>query len=145
MNVKIVERVNLWSIFNICLIYNKLVLSGWGLNRSSIVIFFTFQNQITLHVPQIYRLMCIIFMYARIAKFMGPKWGPPGSCRPQMGPMFVLWTLLSEWAYFNHDRTIMPSWHGNAFRIIGLLLWDPPVCGRFASQRASNAALWYIH
>ena len=21
------------------------------------------------------------------AKFMGPTWGPPGSCRPQMGPM----------------------------------------------------------
>ena len=23
----------------------------------------------------------------QIAKFMGPTWGPPGSCRPQMGPM----------------------------------------------------------
>ena len=22
-----------------------------------------------------------------IARFMGPTWGPPGSCRPQMGPM----------------------------------------------------------
>ena len=22
----------------------------------------------------------------QIAKFMGPPWGPPGSCRPQMGP-----------------------------------------------------------
>ena len=22
----------------------------------------------------------------QIAKFMGPTWGPPGSCRPQMGP-----------------------------------------------------------
>ena len=21
------------------------------------------------------------------AKFTGPTWGPPGSCRPQMGPM----------------------------------------------------------
>ena len=29
------------------------------------------------------------------AKFMGPTWGPPGSCRPQMGPMLVPWTLLS--------------------------------------------------
>ena len=26
---------------------------------------------------------------------MGPTWGPPGSCRPQMGPMLVTWTLLS--------------------------------------------------
>ena len=26
---------------------------------------------------------------------MGPTWGPPGSCRPQMGPMLAQWTLLS--------------------------------------------------
>ena len=29
------------------------------------------------------------------SKFMGPTWGPPGSCRPQVGPMLVPWTLLS--------------------------------------------------
>ena len=33
--------------------------------------------------------------YPQIARLMGPTWGPPGSCRPQMGPMFALWTLLS--------------------------------------------------
>ena len=27
---------------------------------------------------------------------MGPTWGPPGSCRPQMGPVLAPWTLLSE-------------------------------------------------
>ena len=32
---------------------------------------------------------------AQIAKFMGPTWGPPGSCRPQVRPMLALWTLLS--------------------------------------------------
>ena len=31
---------------------------------------------------------------SQIAKFMGPTWGPPGSCRPQMGPMMAAWTLL---------------------------------------------------
>ena len=31
----------------------------------------------------------------QIAKFKGPTWGPPGSCRPQMGPMLAPWTLLS--------------------------------------------------
>ena len=31
----------------------------------------------------------------QIARFMGPTWGPPGSCRPQMGPMLAPWTLLS--------------------------------------------------
>ena len=30
-----------------------------------------------------------------IAKFMEPTWGPPGSCRPQMGPILAPWTLLS--------------------------------------------------
>ena len=33
-------------------------------------------------------------METQIAKFMGPTWGPPGSCRPQMGPMLAPWTLL---------------------------------------------------
>ena len=32
---------------------------------------------------------------SQIAKFMGPTGGPPGPCRPQMGPMFAPWTLLS--------------------------------------------------
>ena len=26
---------------------------------------------------------------------MGPTWGPPGSCGPQMGPMLAPWILLS--------------------------------------------------
>ena len=26
---------------------------------------------------------------------MGLTWGPPGSCRPQMGPLLAPWTLLS--------------------------------------------------
>ena len=29
------------------------------------------------------------------SKVHGPTWGPPGSCRPQMGPMLAPWTLLS--------------------------------------------------
>ena len=31
----------------------------------------------------------------QIAKFMGPTWGPPGSCGPQLGPMLAPWTLQS--------------------------------------------------
>ena len=31
----------------------------------------------------------------QIARFMGPTRGPPGSCRPQMGPKLAHWTLLS--------------------------------------------------
>ena len=32
---------------------------------------------------------------AQKAMFMGKIWGPPGSCRPQLGPTLVPWTLLS--------------------------------------------------
>ena len=32
---------------------------------------------------------------SQIAKFIEPTWGPPGSCRPQMGSMLAPWTLLS--------------------------------------------------
>ena len=32
---------------------------------------------------------------SQIAKFMGPTWGPPGSGRPQMGPMLAPWILQS--------------------------------------------------
>ena len=32
---------------------------------------------------------------SQIAKSMGPTWGSPGSCRPQLGPMLAPWTLLS--------------------------------------------------
>ena len=35
----------------------------------------------------------------QIAKFMGPTWDPPGSCRPQMGPMLAPRTLLSGYCY----------------------------------------------
>ena len=35
------------------------------------------------------------FVRPQIARFMGPTWGPPGSCRPQLGPMLAPWTLLS--------------------------------------------------
>ena len=34
---------------------------------------------------------------------MGPTWGPPESCRPQMSPMLVSWTLLSGRFWFHED------------------------------------------
>ena len=32
-------------------------------------------------------IICARCIISQIAKFMRPTWGPPGSCRPQMGPM----------------------------------------------------------
>ena len=34
--------------------------------------------------------------WPQIARFIGPTWGPPGSCRPQMGPTLAPWTLLTK-------------------------------------------------
>ena len=42
----------------------------------------------------IFHHLCATGGCTQIAKFMGPTWGPPGSCRPQMGPMLAPWTLL---------------------------------------------------
>ena len=36
------------------------------------------------------------------ARFVGPTWGPSGSCRPQVGPMLAPWTLLSGKPLTNH-------------------------------------------
>ena len=33
---------------------------------------------------------------AQKAKFMGPTWGPPGSCRPQTGPMLAMNLAIRE-------------------------------------------------
>ena len=37
----------------------------------------------------------LVLTVGLIARFLGPTWDPPGSCRPQMGPMLAPWTLLS--------------------------------------------------
>ena len=52
------------------------------------------QNRGNFHMSRTWQIS-LNFNTARIAKFMGPTWGPPGSCRPQMGPMLAPWTLLS--------------------------------------------------
>ena len=35
------------------------------------------------------------FKVSQIATFIGPTWGPPRSCQPQMGHLLAPWTLLS--------------------------------------------------
>ena len=34
-------------------------------------------------------------IHPRIARFIGPTWGPPGDDRTQVGPVLAPWTLLS--------------------------------------------------
>ena len=71
-----------------------------------------------------------IFAYvlSHIAKFMGPTWGPSGSCRPQMGPMLAPMNLairgvpgpcittavwrcskpISQWQYRSYLKAVLP-------------------------------------
>ena len=51
----------------------------------------------------------------QIARFMRPTWGPPGSCRPQMGPMLAPWALLSgtvtKWTVYRENFWYWESNH----------------------------------
>ena len=60
---------------------------------------------------------CII---THIARFMGPTRGPPGSCRPQMGPMLVPWNLLSRKIWLFHAMHL-PIFNRNASLALGIL------------------------
>ena len=39
--------------------------------------------------------------------FMGPTWGPPGSCRPQVGSTLAPWTLLSGYSLHHFIGRVM--------------------------------------
>ena len=45
-------------------------------------------------------------MTSQIAKFMGPIWGPPGSCWPQTGPISAPWTGMYTHISSNHSNQV---------------------------------------
>ena len=60
---------------------------------------FTPRHEDLLQMPILteeWLVLLIPYSIPQIATFVGPTWGPPGSCRPQMGPMLAPWTLLSR-------------------------------------------------
>ena len=61
----------------------------------------------------------ILIDTSQITKFMGPTWGPPGSCR-QMGPMLAPWTLL-----------------------LGLIWIQSKIMGKVDSVHIDQCWLWY--
>ena len=71
----------------------------------------------------LYSALLDLCMGAQIAKFMGPTWGPPGSCRPQMGPMLAPWILLSGWF---RRIDIWRCWCS-----LISLVWSSPKCGHY--------------
>ena len=70
-----------------------------------------------------------------IARFMGPTWGPHGSCRPQMGPMLAPWTLLSGQLWHcpcRITRPCLPRWR--------IQISAPSQCW----EMTENENTWYI-
>ena len=78
----------LWPI----LISNQLVVTRW---HHWIGRWIHQKSCVTSSCNDPSQLTCVCVMPTQITKFMGPTRGPPGPCRPQMGPMFAPWTLLS--------------------------------------------------
>ena len=62
--------------------YKKFAFNCWIHGITSVWIYFCFPSQ--------------------TARLTWPTWGPPGSCRPQVGPMLAPWTLLSGLTYWWH-------------------------------------------
>ena len=48
---------------------------------------------------RVFMLLIHIIICIQLAKFMGPTWGPPGSCWLLMGPTLAPWTLLSGYVH----------------------------------------------
>ena len=75
---------------------NVLVIATYEINLSQILmlleiqIFSFFKSALSSHAH-----IMAETQWPQIAKIMGLTWDPPGSCRPQMGPMLAPWTLLS--------------------------------------------------
>ena len=72
----------------------------------------------------------------RIAKFMGPTWGPPRSCRPQMGPMLAPWNLLSSSSWVQHEAHLGP---------VGLRwapCWPHEICYKVSFEPVQF--VWYV-
>ena len=65
----------------------------------------------------------------QITKFMWPTWGPPGSCRPQLGRMLAPWTSLSgsimKYVVAHYSWDVACSVDGDVIshHIISCLLW----------------------
>ena len=81
-----------WTIVNVTL-RNKVL---WNINRNSYV--FINENGFEKVVCEMSTTCLgpnVLIIRSLIARFMWPTWGPPGSCRPQVGPIWATWQLLS--------------------------------------------------
>ena len=79
------------EIFPVGLMNTRMTILGFHVSYALVVFWCPF-IEVSCHERVVWsRLFPAITL---IARFMGPTWGPPGSCRPQVDPMLVPWTLL---------------------------------------------------
>ena len=76
---------------------------------------------------------------SQIAKFIGPTWGPPGSCRSQMGPMLDPWTLLSGFV-------LRLPWHSSMITMFNVhILWAIVLLSSRHNKRGSiSPEFWML-
>ena len=63
--------------------------------------------------------------HSQIPKFMGPTWGPPGSCRLQLGSMLAQYTLLPGFTLNHwHTESVRTPWRSPSQQIMLLSIWE---------------------
>ena len=73
--------------------------------------------------------------YHQIAKFMGPTWGPPGSCRPRIDPILAPWTLLSGQLH------VLIHWNIGTLYVDRSVSFCDQVCSLFGTESLPEAML----
>ena len=88
-----------------------------------ITLYYVLEPKIDISIQILYFYVDSNYILTLIAKFMGPTSGPPGSCRPQMGPMLAPWTLLLGYACTNlrSDADLYFVWPDNTECYAGIL------------------------
>ena len=98
-------------------------------------------------------------MLTQVAKFMGPTWGPPWSCRPQMGPMLapVFYdvrglinpcTKCPEVRNGNHISLVMPVRNSSYLakrNLVGIRLFWRDMLFRIPDNKLRSHALFRYH
>ena len=75
------------------------------------------------------RMLSPLSIQSQKAKFMRPTWGPPGSCRTQMGSMWAPWTWLS-------GVPLVSQYKERTYWLINLILFF--LCGTVRSHNSMS-------
>ena len=109
----------------------------WHISITVHVYYLTWKVSLSVWFMLWYAGSCWWHVFTQIARFMGPTWGPPGSCRPQLGPMLTPCMLLSGrlWLHYItfHECHIFHCFSSTA------------CAGSVATSKASTLRIDQIH